>query len=282
MIDMFEYSEVVNKLRTFFMSRGFIEVPVQSRTSILAACEDPHTVSRFEFSGVVWPLPQTGQMWLEYELLKNPEVPGVFCISTSYRDEPNPIPGRHDKIFPMFEFESRGGMQELIDLEQDLLLWLGLGKAVAITYEEAATKYGTSMIEAEQETQMLADFGPAVMLTDFPLRTHPFWNMKQHPGDDHFAKVDVILAGIETIGSAERSTNVEEMRNNFYQISDGGYAAKLFELFGKERVEAELEQFLTNRMFPRFGAGIGVTRMIRAMKAAGVLDAAKREDLVAA
>jgi aspartyl/asparaginyl-tRNA synthetase len=275
MIDMFEYSEVVNKLRNFFMSRGFMEVPVQSRTSILAACEDPDTVSKFEFSGVVWPLPQTGQMWLEYELLKNPEVSGVFCISTSYRDEPNPIPGRHDKIFPMFEFESRGGMKELMELEQDLLLWLGLGSATKISYEEASAKYGASTLEAEHETQMLADLGPAVMLTDFPLRTHPFWNMKQHPEDDHFAKVDVILAGVETIGSAERSTNVEEMRSNFYHISDGGYAAKLFELFGKERVEAELEQFLAHQMFPRFGGGIGVTRMIRAMKAAGVLDAAK-------
>jgi len=28
----------------------------------------------------------------------NPEYPGVFCISTSYRDEPNPIEGRHEKI----------------------------------------------------------------------------------------------------------------------------------------------------------------------------------------
>jgi hypothetical protein len=39
---------------------------------------------------------------------------------------------------------------------------------------------------------------------------------------------------------------------------------KLFELFGKERVEAELEEFLKFDFFPRFGGGIGMTRMARA------------------
>lgn len=280
MIDMYEYSEVITKLRNFFMGKGFVEVPVQSRTSILAACEDPFTVSKFEFSGVVWPLPQTGQMWLEYELLKSPEVPGVFCISTSYRDEPNPIPGRHDKIFPMFEFESKGSMEDLIALEKELLAHLGLEEAKQIDYEMASVRYGASILEAEHETMMREELGESIMLCNFPLRTHPFWNMKQHPGDDHFAKVDVILAGMETIGSAERSTNVEEMRENFYHISDGGYAAKLFELFGEERVEAELNKFLEHNMIPRFGGGIGVTRMIRAMKEAGVLEAGKEKQLV--
>ena len=73
-----------------------------------------------------------------------------------------------------------------------------------------------------------------------------------------------ILKSQETIGSAERSSNVEEMRNNFYTIENGGYCDKLFELFGKERVESELEDFLSFDFFPRFGGGIGLTRMMRA------------------
>jgi len=60
-----------------------------------------------------------------------------------------------------------------------------------------------------------------------------------------FNKIDVILYGQETIGSAERSSDVKIMRELFYSISDGGYAGKLFELFGKERVEKELEEFLS-------------------------------------
>ena len=64
-------------------------------------------------------------MWLEYELLTHPEFNGVFCVSTSYRQEPNPIPGRHETIFPMFEFEAKGGMDDLLALEKELLVYLG-------------------------------------------------------------------------------------------------------------------------------------------------------------
>src|SRR5438128_11894483 len=99
------YSYITHQLREFFQhKKGFVEVPAQSRLSILAACEDPKTISQFVFSGINYPLPQTGQMWLEVELLKNPTLPGVFCQTTSYRNEQFPIAGRHDKIFPMFEF----------------------------------------------------------------------------------------------------------------------------------------------------------------------------------
>ena len=110
LISPLKYSKVVKPLRRFFEDKGFLEVHTQNRLSILAACEDPDTIAKFGYAGKEWPLPQTGQMWLEYELLKNPDCPGFFCISTSYRNEPNPVEGRHDIIFPMFEFEFKGDM----------------------------------------------------------------------------------------------------------------------------------------------------------------------------
>ncbi len=78
--------------------------------------------------------------------------------------------------------------------------------------------------------------------------------------------MDVILYGQETIGSAERATDKVEMRHMFETISDGGYKEKLYDLFGKDRVEKELEEYFDNEFFPRFGGGIGVTRLIRALK----------------
>jgi aspartyl/asparaginyl-tRNA synthetase len=135
MINTKDYNSLVQKLREFFLQKGFLEVPVQSRLSILAACEDPFTVEQFNWANEVWPLPQTGQMWLEYELLKTPDVPGVFCISTSYRNEPNPIPGRHETIFPMFEFESKGNMGDLIKMESELLQYLELPLPTLHDYE---------------------------------------------------------------------------------------------------------------------------------------------------
>jgi len=257
------YHELVQKMRKFFLKKGYKEVPTQSRLSILAACENPYSVATFEYQGEIWPLPQTGQMWLEYELLKNPDWEGVFCISTSYRQEKDPIPGRHELIFPMFEFESKGGLMSLLHLESELLKYLGFDNPVEIDYQRLCEEYGTSILEAEHETRMWQEYGPVVSLQNFPYRTSPFWNMK-HFASDIFNKVDVILYGQETIGSAERSCDKEAMRKMFYEISEGGYASKLFELFGKERVEKELGEFLSFDFFPRFGGGIGMTRLARA------------------
>ena len=258
------YNSLVQKMREFFLSKNFYEVPTQSRLSILAACENPHSIATFNYNGEIWPLPQTGQMWLEHELLKNPQWDGCFCISTSYRQEKNPIPGRHELIFPMFEFESKGGMKELLKLESELLEHLGFDSPVEVNYDDVCQEYGgVEILEDEHESRMWKEKGSVVSLQNFPLRTNPFWNMK-HNEDNIFNKVDVILYGQETIGSAERSCDVEEMKHNFYTIENGKYAAKLFELFGKERVESELELFLSYNFFPRFGGGIGLTRMARA------------------
>jgi len=153
MQNIFHYDLIIKKFRDFFQSKKkFIEVPAQSRLSILAACEDPKTISVFNFNNIDYPLPQTGQMWLEYELLKNPNVPGVFCITTSYRNEPNPIPGRHDKIFPMFEFESHGSIKDLRKLIVELLEHFGFEEPVACLYNDMCKKYQVDTLEAEHET----------------------------------------------------------------------------------------------------------------------------------
>ena len=88
---------------------------------------------------------------------------------------------------------------------------------------------------------------------------------------DFANKCDVIIGGMETIGSAERSANPVEMREQFHTISDGEYATLLYDLFGEERVEKELEEFLAHDFKPRYGGGIGITRMISAMKRADLL-----------
>ena len=266
--DITTFSNIVNKMRSFCLSKGFVEVNTQDRLSILAACEDPTTVATYEYNGEVWPLPQTGQMWLEYELLTKPELPGVFCVSTSYRNEPNPVPGRHKIIFPMFEFELKGTIKELEEFETEMLEYIGFGKKenhVHKSYDELKKHYKTNELNHENEKSMHADFGPIVFCKNFPSYTSPFWNMKRkNPEYSH--KIDVIMYGKETIGSAERSSNTDEMRKEFHTISKGLYAQKLYDLFGKERVEKELEEFLSLNFFPRCGGGIGMTRMVDAVK----------------
>ena len=272
--DSLAFSDIANKLREFCLSKGFCEVSTQDRLSILAACEDPDTVATYKYMGEVWPLPQTGQMWLEYELLTRPELPGVFCVSTSYRNEPHPVPGRHKLIFPMFEFELKGGTKELQKFETELLEYLGFGKKATFihkTYDELKDHYKTRELTHKDENNMLTDFGPVVFCQDFPVYTSPFWNMKKK-GKTHAHKTDVIIYGNETIGSAERSTDPKEMSDEFYSISKGKYAQKLFDLFGKRRVEKELHEFLELSFFPRAGGGIGLTRLIDATKKGGLMN----------
>jgi len=267
--DSAAFSEVVNKLRKFCLGKGFREVSTQDRLSILAACEDPDTVATYNYAGQTWPLPQTGQMWLEHELLTQPDVPGVFCVSTSYRNEQNPVPGRHKIIFPMFEFELKGSIGDLRKFETELLEYLGFGsrkKYYFKKYDELKRHYKTRELTHRHENKMREDFGPVVFCSEFPTYTSPFWNMKKK-GASHAHKIDVILNGNETIGSAERSTSPKEMSHEFYTISQGKYAQKLFDLFGKERVESELQDFLSLNFFPRCGGGIGLTRLIDATKA---------------
>ena len=269
-----DFHACVKKLRAFFESKGWVEVHTQSRLSILAACEDPTTISTYNYAGEVWPFPQTGQMWLEYELLHNPDTPGYFCVGTSFRNEPNPVPGRHDKIFPMFEFECKGGIEELVKLEAELCEYLGFGDRNNFPrgkYTEVASQYNTAELEHCHEEQLRKDYGPVYFLTDFPNYTSPFWNMAQNKNGMEANKVDVIIHGMETIGSAERSCDPNEMRKQFYTISDGNYANILFSNFTKQRVEKELDEFLKLQFFKRCGGGIGVTRLIRAMKLSNVL-----------
>ena len=267
------FNKVVSKLRDFFQSRNYVEVHTQNRLSILAACEDPKTIQTFNYAGLKWPLPQTGQMWLEYEMLKDPSPPGYFCVSTSYRNEANPIPGRHDIIFPMFEFELKGDIEELIKMEKDLLIHLGYdsSKFPEMKYEDVAKKYNVKDLEHEHEQKMYEEFGPVFFLRDFPEYTHPFWNMNRYENSTDAKKVDVIISGMETIGSAERSCDIEQMRESFATISNGEYAQLIYDHFGKDRVDAVLDTFLSNRFITRSGGGIGLTRLISSMIKEGLI-----------
>ncbi len=260
LIDPKKFTETVDLLRSFFLSKNFYEVHTQNRLSILAACEDPETVATYNYGGNIWPLPQTGQMWLEYELLSNPSAEGFFCVSTSYRAEPNPVPGRHETIFPMFEFEMKGGVQSLKELEIELCKYLQLPELEIQTYDDWTNQFNTKELDHEHEEKI--GYG---MITDFPEFTSPFWNMARNDNGKTSKKIDVIIGGMETIGSAERSTDKEQMRNTFYTISDGQYAQLIIDLFGRERVEKELEEFLSFDFFPRSGGGIGMQRLMKAL-----------------
>ena len=265
-----EFNYISRKVREFFHEKGLIECYPQTELSILAACEDPQNLTTFQYVDETWPLPQTNQMHLEDIILKyGQKYNGFFCITTSYRQEKNPVKDRHDLIFPMIEFEILGGMDKLIEFEKEFLEHLGFGKKEEFPegdYLDLCKKYGVDELDHKEEMQLNEDYGSVFFLKNFPESTSPFWNMKNNSQTGLAEKVDVIVCGIETFGSASRSCNRDEMRNSFQTISDGEYAETLYRKFGRTRVEEELETYLKHDFFERSGCGIGYTRLARAMR----------------
>jgi len=263
-----EYSYLMNKLRQFFLDKGFIECHCQSKVSILSACENHLSIATFELLGEKWPMIQTGQMTLEEIIMKNYDRPGYFCITTSYREEKDPNPERHQMVFPMFEVEAPIDLEGLAQLETELIRYLGFPKPVRMNYMDALERYGVSEIGHLEEKKMYAEFGP-VLLMNFP-KEQSYWNMKLNDDGETCSKIDVIL-DIETIGSAEREIDTEKMRKRFYEISEGNYANTLFEKFGRERVERELEEYLKLNFKKRSGFGCGFGRLCAIMRKEGML-----------
>ena len=262
-----EYDEVLNKLRIFFrFGKGYIEVDGQKDLSILSACENPHSLVKFDFAGSSYSQPQTSQMRLEHYLLNNPEWNGCYSITTSYRDEKEEdmIKGRHLRAFTMFEVESSGTFKDLLKTLTELLYFLGFEEPQHLEYQTIANMFKSPTVEAEHEMTIAQDT-PVAFLKNFTKASNPFFNMKQDGST--YKKCDVLLAPVgETIGCAERSCDTEEMRHNFLNQSDGQYAQTLFNKFGEKRVMAELDEYLDNDFFPRWGFGLGMMRLITAMK----------------
>jgi len=172
------------------------------------------------------------------------------------------------------EFEMPGSMERMIEMEMDLCQYLGFPRPDAgypvLRYEDVLKKYNLAPdaeYEHEHEARMCRDLDYVTIVRDFPEHTSPFWNMRRYENNPDLArKVDVMIGGHETIGSAERSCNATEMRDRFMTISDGKYADTLFSRFGRDRVVRELDYFLSLDFFERSGGGIGITRMLNALR----------------
>lgn len=274
-VNAYWYHKTVSRLREFFVSRGFLEIHPQPRQSFLAVADDVSTIMTYTDGQQNYLLPQTAYMWTEFELLKNPDLAGVFCCSTSYRQHKNPIPGRHETVFPMFDFEMHGKLKDIIQLEKELLAHFGFDESAfeSISYKEASDKYGVYSIDSATEMRIGNEISPTTFVNYKPETVLPYWGVKRE--NSEVARTsDLLLFGMGTIGASERSCDKERMRSRFYEIDGGSYAQTLFDTFGQERVERELGEYLTLEMTPRCTASIGISRFVRALR---LLESHQRE-----
>ena len=265
-IHAYWYHKTVSRLREFFISKGFLETNPQPRQSYLSVADDIRTMMTYSDGENTFQLPQTAHMWLEFELLKNPELPGVFCCSTSYRKHLNPIPGRHENTFPIFDFEMPGPLHHAMALQKELIAYLGFDISAyqEMAYPEVAQTLGVRRIDAASESRIGQEKSTVFVVTHKPETIHPFWGVRRVNGVAQTA--NCLLYGMDTLSVSERGHHRERLRNRFYDIDDGLYAQTLFDTFGQQNVERELGEFLSLDLFPRSTGSIGVTRLIRALK----------------
>lgn len=253
MIDPVEYDKCITLIRTFFKVKGFLELYTQSHLSILSVIDaNPIT---FEFKHNTWPLPQNRDILLQSELLKDPQhVPGYFCITNYIQDE---------TTLPIFEFQCKGSLDDIITLEYELLEFIGFKDNNFVNYtQEYYHKVAKDV--AENRNRLTQVYGPVFFLKHTPIEKIPFWIEHQNA---EIKNVHVIIHGLDTIRSSEHSCQPLIMRQQF----DKSYANRLYSLFGKERVEKELDTFLNFTFIPRCGGSIHIGDMIRGMKLSHIM-----------
>jgi len=263
------YHSVVTKLLNFATANRFL-FSYPTPGGILDACENPESIVTKTVAGIKIPDEQTGQMGLEhlffdyYFLIEQKLIEGFCCLTQSVRDEKEPEE-RHFHMFPMFEMEMAGDKERLYEVVSQLLKEFGFNTPVRIKYEDACTELGVEIIGSKEEHELYLRYGNCIALEDFPERSAPFFNMKREKGVAK--KIDFLLFGEEVIGSAERSTDEQEMLSYFFSSNNGRFAGALVSLFGLVPVISSLFSFLkkVERKHVRSGFGMGIVRFINAL-----------------
>lgn len=175
----------------------------------------------------------------------------------------------------MFEFVFGGALDDLAELLEDLLCAFGVSEQhmARMTYAQAAERFDTGEVVDRKEVThaaeeaMYTDGGlQACLVTDFPERTSPFWNMARDPQTGLARKIDVVMAQ-QVMGGAQCSRSPEEMRRLFETMQGGLYAETLRERCGKQFVDQELDDYLALPVhIVRSGCGVGLARLVQSLQ----------------
>lgn len=114
-------ANLVQALRGRFRDAGAVESFYPKITGGTGACENVPTAFVLQNTKRLSFLSQTDQLLMEAEILEG-ELPAVWTLGRSYRNEPRAGDGRHLAEFALLEFEARGmDLTGLMKLQQELL-----------------------------------------------------------------------------------------------------------------------------------------------------------------
>lgn len=114
-------ADVVNTIRKAMEKRGSVESYYNKITGGTGACENVPTAFILRNTQNLSFLSQTDQLLMEAEVLEY-DLPGVWTLGRSYRNEPRVGDGRHLSEFALLEFEGRDmDLDDLLAFQQEIL-----------------------------------------------------------------------------------------------------------------------------------------------------------------
>ena len=114
-------SDIVNTIRSTMRKTGASESYYNKITGGTGACENVPTAFILKNTPSLSFLSQTDQLLMEAEILEF-NIPAIWTLGRSYRNEPRAGDGRHLAEFALLEFEAREmDLAKLIEYQQELL-----------------------------------------------------------------------------------------------------------------------------------------------------------------
>lgn len=254
---MKRYNNVIHLLRQFLDKLNFIELFTQNKLSILTICDDPKTMCTFNYGGYVWPLPQSSIIWLEYELLKHPDLSGIYTACTTYKNDPNYTKKQSENVFeadivtPKFEFVTFGEYTDIHVLVINLLQEIGfLEKYTFVNYNQIAKRIGSQDLTIEE-------FAPTNVVTFVQYIPVQKWGMK------YTSKV--YIQKKEIMSFSEHLSDSNELLETFLTLDNGHLSDYLYAQFSKERVDDELFKFINTRGKTTVSCSIDIPNLMNVM-----------------
>lgn len=224
-----QYHYVTNCIRFYLMENGLIECCSQSKFPRLS-------------SGV-------NQLYLEHELLQNPDGAGYFCVTN--------VNTENQDSAPTVEFVITGDIHVLESFIHHLLIYLcyhTISKYTIKDYNYITNKLNMDVtyLSNTVKQKIYNKFGAVFLLKNYPTNTTAHWTQKTN-SNNTYNKIVTILSGMEAIISYEMSSSKNIMRNQFKSSSDTGDE------------NDELDQYLSQSFITRSYGNIFTLEIINSM-----------------
>jgi hypothetical protein len=258
-INPFTYNYVANAIRFFFLGNDYIESYEQNKLSNLNSCNNIFNACLYDMFNFCYSLPQSNELWMDYQILNNSNQTGFFCYSTVYT---NDIYGIKNNIEQIIDFSLIGGMYEVEKLVRNLLEILGLKNIFNFkTYEYSKLLKELNINELRESDYNKISFTEKTIcfIKNFQPNENIKWNDFYDENKKYYNKIIIICQGKLIVSCGQKSQTVEKMRENFLKKKD---FKKKCEFFHEERVLGELNSYLDLHFVKRCTGSINLKNLM--------------------